>query len=63
MRRISEANRTRAVMDARVNLFNQEVFRLAREADKDGSRTSNHQKRRSSARRRKGGSQHCAKHR
>lgn len=26
-------------MDARVNLSNQEVFRLAREADKDGSRT------------------------
>ncbi|QGA19055.1 hypothetical protein EYB26_006743 [Talaromyces marneffei] len=28
-----------AVMDARVNLSNQEVFRLAREAGKDGSRT------------------------
>jgi hypothetical protein len=26
-------------LDARVNLSNQEVFRLAREADKDGSRT------------------------
>lgn len=26
-------------MDARVNISNQEVFRLAREADKDGSRT------------------------
>lgn len=26
-------------MDARVNLSNQEVFRLVREADKDGSRT------------------------
>jgi hypothetical protein len=28
-----------AVMDARVNISNQEVFRLARSVDKDGIRT------------------------